>query len=172
MPRLALAALLVALVLTDASAEPPTGFAEFPWGTTPRVLRDELLAKRCGATSEGRRDWYTLQCNDYRVEGLVVPVLRLDFEPENALAGYSMIIARGSYRRFRDLAMERFGPPVSRQRLPWQASVMSWRSDTVTATLIEDCGPETSCMEVSTRALDRRRQAVLERQRRDAAQSF
>ena len=76
MPRLALAALLVALVLTDASAEPPTGFAEFPWGTTPRVLRDELLAKRCGATSEGRRDWYTLQCNDYRVEGLVVPVLR------------------------------------------------------------------------------------------------
>ena len=172
MTRLVLGVLLVALAAAEASAEPPTGFAEFPWGTNPRVLRDEVLAKRCRGTSESRHGWYSLQCSDYAVEGLAITVLRLDFEPDNALAGYSMKMARGSYRRFRDLALERFGRPVSRWVLPWQGSVMSWSSATVTATLSEDCGQDTSCMDVTTRALDRRRQEILERQRRDASQSF
>ena len=49
---------------------------------------------------------------------------------------------------------------------------MSWTSDTVTATLLERCGVETACIEVTTRPLDRKRQEVLERRRRDAAQGF
>jgi len=172
MTSLFLGVLLAALLVTDASAEPPAGFAQFPWGTSARVVRDELLTKRCRSTSESRRGWYSLQCNDYQAEGLSLPSLRLDFEPDDSLAGHSMSLARGSFRSFRDLSVQRFGAPQSQWRLPWQGAVLSWRSDTVAATLTEDCGPDRSCMEVTTRALDRRRQEFIERQRQDASQSF
>jgi hypothetical protein len=172
MTPLFLGLLLAALLATDTFAEPPTGFAEFPWGTSAQVVKTELLAKRCRSTSESRRGWYSLQCNDYQVEGLSVPILRLDFEPDDSLAGYSMNLARGSYRRFRDLSVQRFGAPTTQRRLPWQGAVLSWRSASVTATLTEDCGPDASCMEVTTPALERRRQAFIDRQKRDASQSF
>jgi hypothetical protein len=172
MRRLVLALLLAGSVVSDASAEPPTGFSEFPWGTSPDIIRDQVLAKRCRATSENRRGWYSVQCNDYSVEGISVPILRFDFEPADALAGYYMSVARGSYRRFRDLVLKRFGPPTSRRSVLWQGSTMSWTSDTVTATLIEKCGPDASCMEVTTAPLDRKRQEIMDRERRDAFRSF
>jgi hypothetical protein len=40
------------------------------------------------------------------------------------------------------------------------------------ATLIEKCGEEYSCMEVTTAALDRRREQTRERERRESTQSF
>ena len=49
---------------------------------------------------------------------------------------------------------------------------MSWAWSGVSATLIEKCGEEHSCMEVKTPALDRKREQIRERERRDAVQSF
>jgi hypothetical protein len=172
MRRLALVVLLVALAASEAPAAPPAGFAEFPWGTAPGVVREQLLVRRCRDITDSTRVWYSLQCRDYDVEGVSVAILRLDFEPANSLAGYYMLIARGSYRRFRDLFVQRFGAPTARQSFPWQPSVLSWTSPTVTATLFENCGAELSCIEVRTVPLDRKRQQTIEREQRDAAQSF
>jgi hypothetical protein len=116
--------------------------------------------------------WYSVLCNGYLVEGLSIPVLRLDFEPANALAGYHMLVARGSYRAFRDLVLKRFGRPTSRSSILWSGGQMSWVWNGVSATLIEKCGEEYSCMEVTTAALDRRREQIRERERRESTQSF
>jgi hypothetical protein len=157
MTPLVLAGLLIALMAAPAAAEAPNGFSEFAWGTTPTVLRQQFVATRCRSSSESRVPWYSVLCNGYLVEGLSIPVLRLDFEPANALAGYHMLVARGSYRAFRDLVLKRFGRPTSRSSILWSGAQMSWVWDGVSATLIEKCGEEYSCMEVTTAALDRRR---------------
>ena len=170
--------LLFALVLvliarvSAADAQPPTGFSEFKWGTRPDVIREQLLNKRCRERGETRGIWYSLECHNYSAEGLSIPFLRLDFEPADTLAGYYMTIARGSYPRFRDLALQRFGPSMSRRTQLFQGSVLSWASDGVRATLIEKCGTDISCIDVATPVIDRRRQQMQERERRDASQSF
>jgi hypothetical protein len=172
--RLVLGFLLVALAAPTVSAEPPTGFSQFPWGTSPSVIREQLLAKRCTRVTEGHPagGWYQLVCYGYSLEDVAVPSVGFDFDPPDSLAGYSMRIARGSYQRFRDLALQRFGRPTSRRGFLWQGAVISWTSDTVTATLTEKCGLETSCMDVSTRALEAKRRQLIERERRDSLQGF
>ena len=168
---LALALVLTGLAL-PADAQPPTGFSDFRWGTLPEIIRDQLLARRCRESSESRSAWYSLECHNYSAEGLSIPFLRLDFEPADSLAGYYMTIARGSYPRFRDLALQRFGPPTARRTQLFQGTVMSWVSDSVRATLFEKCGLDISCIDVATPVIDRRRQQLQERERRDASQSF
>ena len=119
--------LLVPSVVAESAAEPPTGFSQFSWGTRVGVIRDQLLAQRCQAITESWDGWRSVLCIDYRLEGISVLSLRLDFEPGDSLAGYSMTIAQGSYSSFRDLTVQRFGPPtVSSRRFPWGAAVMSW----------------------------------------------
>jgi hypothetical protein len=173
MPPLIFGVLLMALVVFEAVAEAPTGFSQFPWGTTPAVLRDQLLTKRCGRVSESMSaGWHQIVCHRYSLEGVSVPTVSFDFEPADALAGYSMLIARGSYQRFRDLALERFGRPTSRGGIFWQGAVITWTTDNVTATLTERCAPDLSCMDVTTRALDRRRQQLADRKRQDSLQGF
>lgn len=172
MTRFALAALVILLAAAPAFAEAPTGFREFKWGTSPTVFRQEFIPARCRSSAESRRYWYSLICHDYRVEGLTVPVLRLDFEPAESLAGYNMVVARGSYRAFRDLLLQRFGKPTSRSSVLWSSSQMSWAWGGVTAILIERCDEESSCVEVTTSAIDRKRAEIRERERREAVQSF
>lgn len=174
MRRFVLGVVLAVLVASEGFAEPPTGFSQFPWGTSPAVIREQLLAKRCTRVTESHPagGWYQLVCYGYSFEDVAVPSVGFDFEPADALAGYSMRITRGSYQRFRDLALQRFGRPTSRSGFLWQGAVMSWTSDTVTATLTEKCGFETSCMDVSTRTLDEKRRQLIERQRRDSQQGF
>jgi hypothetical protein len=174
MPRLMFGVFLGALVLVlEASAEAPSGFSQFPWGTTPGVLREQLLTKRCGRVSESLTSgWQQIVCHRYALEGVSAQTVTFDFEPTDALAGYSMFIARGSYQQFRDLAVERFGRPTSRRGILWQGEVIAWTTDNVTATLTERCAPELSCMEVTTRALDRKRQQLADRKRQDSLQGF
>lgn len=174
MRRPLLTVLLVALVASEGFAAPPSGFSQFPWGTNPAVLREQLLSKRCSRVTESRPEagWYQLVCYGYSFEGIAVPSVGFDFEPADSLAGYSMRIDRGAYRRFRDLAVERFGPPTSRSGFLWQGAVLSWASDTVTATLTEKCGADVSCLDVTTRPLEQRRQQLIERERRDSLQGF
>ena len=140
--RFVLAAVLLALVVTPASAEPPTGFSEFPWGTKPTVIHERFIPTRCRSSSESRRPWYSVLCQGYLVEGLSIQVVRLDFEPADSLAGYHMTMSRGSYRAFRDLVLQRFGRPTSRSSILWSGGHMSWVWNGVTATLIEQCGEE------------------------------
>ena len=165
---------LVTLFVAHASAEPPGGFAQYPWGTSPRVLRQELLNQRCMNVSESNAadGWRALLCQGYALEDVSVLTVRFDFEPAESLAGYAMYIARGSFPRFRDIVLQRFGPPTSRRGILWQGAVLSWNSDTVNATLVEKCGQDTSCMEVTTRVLDRKREALIEHKRQDAVQGF
>lgn len=170
--RLAVAALLVAIAVSAAYGEQPTGFSEFRWGTSLAVLREQFLSKRCDSYGESQRGWQSVHCRGYRVEGLVIPVLRLDFEPPNSLAGYYMVVARSSYRAFRDLVVPRFGPPTSRTGMLWLGETMAWTWTGATATLIEKCGEESSCIEVKTTALERKLEQIRERERRDSAQSF
>jgi hypothetical protein len=170
--RVLLAAAVLLTSFVSAAAEPPTGFSDFKWGTRPDVIREQLLSKRCREQGESRGVWYSLECHNYSAEGLSLPFLRLDFEPGDSLAGYYMTIARGSYPRFRDLALQRFGPPTSRRTQLFQGTVMSWVSQGVRATLIEKCGVDISCIDVATAVIDRRRQQLQERERRDAVQSF
>jgi hypothetical protein len=173
MMRFVLAALLLgAVIVSPAFAEAPTGFAEFAWGTSPMVVREQLLAKRCRSSTESRAAWYALVCHNYLVAGLTLPILRLDFEPADSLAGYYMIVARTSYAPFRDLMLQRFGPPTSRSSIFVWGRTTTWSWPGVTATLIERCGDESSCVEVRTTALEKRAQQVRERERRDAVQSF
>lgn len=174
MSRLVLGLVLATLVVSEGFAEPPNGFSQFPWGTSPEALREQLLSKRCSRVTESRPlgAWFQLVCYDYAFEGISAPSVGFDFEPSNALAGYSMRMTRGSYRRFRDLALERFGPPTSRRGFFWRGTVMSWTSDTVTATLTESCGQDVSCMDVSTRALEDRRRQLADRERRETPQGF
>ena len=172
MMRVVLAALVIVLAAAPAFAEAPTGFRDFKWGTSPTVIREQFVPSRCRSTSESRRYWYSIICHGYQVEGLSVPVLRLDFEPAESLAGYNMVVARGSYRAFRDLLLQRFGKPTSRGSVLWARGQMSWTWDGVTAVLIERCDEESSCVEVKTTAIDRRREAIREREQRDSSQSF
>jgi hypothetical protein len=168
---LVFAGLLLAFVVTPASAEAPVGFAEFPWGTSPAVLQQQFVSNRCRSSIESRREWYSVLCREYRVEGLSVPALRLDFEPADRLAGYHMVLARGSYRAFRELVVKRFGPPTRRAYF-WAAGQEWWVWPGVSATLTENCGEEVSCLEVMTTVLERRREQIRERERRDSTQSF
>lgn len=173
MLRLVFGVLVMALLVLDAAAEAPTGFSQFAWGTTPATLRAQLLTQRCGRVSESRSaGWHQIVCHRYSLEGVSVPTLTFDFEPTDALAGYSMLIARGSYPQFRDLAVERFGRPTSRRGILWQGAVMTWTTKDVTATLTEACAPELSCMDVTTRALDLKRQQLADRKRQDSLQGF
>jgi hypothetical protein len=175
MTALALACLLIVLSVVPAAAEPPSGFSEFAWGTSPAVIREQFVPKRCRTSTESRRVWYSLECRDYRVEGLTIPVLRLDFEPADSLAGYYMIVARGSYRALRDLMVQRFGRSTSRGSILWSGAQMSWTWEGVSATLIERSGQEHSCVrgqEVRITALDRKLEQIRERERRDLRQSF
>jgi hypothetical protein len=174
MSRLVLGLVLAALIASEGFAEPPNGFSQFPWGTSPAVLRDQLLSKRCSRVTEHRPlgGWYQLVCYDYSFEGVAAPSVGFDFEPSDALAGYSMRLTRGSYARFRDLALERLGRPTWRRGYLWQGTVMSWTSDTATATLTEKCGQDTSCMDVSTRVLDDKRRQISDRERRESGQAF
>ena len=172
MTHLVLACLLIVLLVVPASAEPPSGFSEFVWGTSPTVIRDQFMSKRCRTSAENRRAWYSLECRDYLVEGLTIPVLRLDFEPADSLAGYYMLVARASYRAFRDLMLQRFGQPTSRGSILWSGARLSWSWNDVSAILIERCGEDVSCVEVKTTALDRKLERIRERERRDSRQSF
>ena len=172
MRRLLLGLALATLVVAEASADLPTGFAEFPWGTSPAVLREQVIAKRCRTSTESWRGWRSLQCHDYSAGALSASILRLDFEPAESLAGYYMTVPRASYRGFRDLVVQRFGPPTSRRAPLFQGAVMSWTSDAVTATLIERCAPELACLDVKTAALERKRQQLADRERRDSMQGF
>lgn len=168
-----LAGLLIALLVTPASADPPAGFLDFAWGTSPTVIREQLISSRCRSSTESRRSWYSILCHNYVVEGLSVPVLRLDFEPDHSLAGYQMTLARGSYRAFRDVVLQRFGKPTSSRRSIFLSGAqMSWTWPGVSATLIEKCGEDESCIEVTTTTLDRRREQIRDRERRDSMQSF
>ena len=169
---LVLAGLLIMLMVAPASAEPPTGFQDFTWGTNPAAFREQLIPSRCRYATESRRSWFSIQCHGYLVEGLSVPVLRLDFEPADSLAGYQMTLARGSYRAFRDLVLQRFGKPTSRSSIFMSGAQMSWTWPGVSATLIEKCGEDESCIEVTTTTLDRRREQIRDRERRDSMQSF
>jgi hypothetical protein len=171
MTRFILAALLSVLAITPASAEAPRGFAEFAWGTSPAVIQQQFLPTRCRSTSESRHLWYSVECRGYLVEGLTIPLLRLDFEPADSLAGYYMLVARGSYRPFKDLFLQRFGRPTSRRWLPGFGDEMHWTWAGISATMIERCGAETSCVEVRTTAIERRREETRERERRDAVQA-
>ena len=172
MSPLVLACLLIVLMVVPASAEPPSGFSEFAWGTNPAIIRDQFASKRCRTSTENRRGWYSVECRNYLVEGLTIPVLRLDFEPADSLAGYYMMVARGSYRAFRDLMLQRFGRPTAQRSILWSGAHISWTWNDVSAILIEKCGPEHSCVEVRTTALDRKLEQIRERELRDSRQSF
>ena len=170
---LLLAGLLFAMLVTPAVAAPPTGFGEYAWGTNPSVLREQFIPKRCRVATEDRRIWLAIQCRDYQVEGLSIVLLRLDFEPADSLAGYYMLLARGSYRTFRELVVQRFGTPTTQTSIIWSGrQQMWWTWPGISATLIERCGEEYSCIEVTTTAIERRREQLREREKRDAMQSF
>jgi hypothetical protein len=172
MMRLGVACLTIVLLVVPASAEPPSGFLEFAWGTSSNVIREQFVPKRCQSASESRRAWHSLECRNYLVEGLAIPMLRLDFEPDDSLAGYYMIVARGSYRAFRDLMVQRFGRPTSRGSILWAGAQMVWTWDGASAILIERCGEEHSCVEVKTAALERKIEQLRAREQRDSRQSF
>jgi len=98
--------------------------------------------------------------------------VQLYFEPAESLAGYHMTVARASYSAFRTLVLQRFGRPTTRSSIFVSGQQMTWAWSGVSATLIERCGEESSCLEVTTTPLDRRREQIRERERRESAQSF
>lgn len=169
--RALIAALLVGLAST-ARAEEPKGFAEFPWGTAAEALRENLLTKRCQSYIDYSRAGGSSHCGRYLVEGLSVAHLRLDFEPENSLAGYYMVVARHSHPTLRTLTLQKFGQPTTRSSLFGFSEQLFWDWDGARAVLIQRCGSETSCLEVKTLPLIRKSEQEAARQRQDLRQSF
>jgi hypothetical protein len=151
---------LLALPLT-APAQ-PSGFGQFPWGSSAAVLRQEV-AKRCQQYSESST--YAL-CHGYQAGGLTVLLLRFDFVPSNSLAGYGLETLQREYNALRKLAIERFGNPAARTRILWFREQLFWAWTDAEAVLIERCGEGRSCLEVRTRAI------IQERERRESEDRF
>lgn len=169
--KVAIATFLLGLG-TPAGAEEPKGFADFPWGTVPEVLREKLLTKRCQSYVHYSRETRSAYCRAYLVEGLNVSQLRFDFEPDDSLAGYYMLVARHSYPTLRRLTLERFGPPTAKSSFFGFNEQLFWDWEGTRALLIQRCGPETSCLEVKTLPLVKKREQEIARQRRELQQSF
>lgn len=164
--RALIATILVGLVST-ARAEEPRGFAGFPWGTTSEILREKLLTKQCQSHDEYSRAHGSAYCHTYLIEGLSVTHLRLDFEPEDSLAGYFMVVARYSYPALRSLTLEKFGRPTFRSSSFGFNEQLFWSWAGAQAILSQKCGAgRTSCLEVKTALLIEKREEVAERQRR------
>ena len=140
----------------------PSGFGQFPWGSSADVLKREV-GGRCQLYSESSA--YAL-CRGYQIRGLTVLLLRFDFVPGNSLAGYGLETLRREYHELRKLAVERFGNPTTRTRILWFREQLFWVWTDMEAVLIERCGEERSCLEVRTRAL------MDERERRASDKGF
>jgi hypothetical protein len=172
MVKRALVATLLLGHVTTAWAEEPKGFADFPWGTTSAVIREKLLTKRCQSHVEYSRATGTSHWRTYLVEELRATQLRFDFEPDDSLAGYYMVIARYSYPELRRLTLEKFGPPTTRGSFFRFNEQLFWTWAGTQATLIQRCGSETSCLEVKTLPLIHKREQEAARQRQELNQSF
>jgi hypothetical protein len=110
-------------VAASASAEEPTGFAEFPWGT-------EWMALNAPCTQPGGKP----PLLDSRPDGGIemecwrtVPIGGRDWRPElvflnRELAGYRIRVHR-VYANLRAAAVEKFGPPTSTRTVQYRTGV-------------------------------------------------
>lgn len=171
MMKTAVVGAVMTVLATAAPGAEPTGLAEFAWGTTLDVLREQFLSRRCESHQASARS--SALCYRYRVEAMTVLLLRLDFEPDDSLAGYYMAVASHSYPTLRSLTLQRFGSPTWQRRPLFRAGEeLSWSWDNVQATLLQRCGEETACLEVKTLPLIRKRDQDRTRQAERLLQSL
>lgn len=117
-------------VATSASAEEPTGFLEWSWGTPKATLESTFLFPRCKSrTSEPAEPTV---CGPYQLGDIEILSLRLNFKPDDALSGYVMHFHKDWYAKMLDAATDKFGGTT-------QGSAWQWPSGT-TALLLERCG--------------------------------
>ena len=161
-PRILLATLcFLPALATSAFAKEPKGFLEWPWGTMYEIIaQDQSWCRSREKFLEGRE---TITCHLHFVGDIPITPLILDFQPSEALSGYSMSFESESYAKIRSVAVERFGPPTSTasqqyrtgagRSVSGEALVWRWPSGTF-ASLTELCGGlGRSCLNVSTKAL-------------------
>ena len=114
---------------TSASAEEPTGFLEWTWGTPKATLESTFLLPRCKSRTSGPAE--PAVCGRYQLGDIEILSLRLNFKPDDALSGYVMHFHKQWYARMLDAATDKFGGTP--QQTLWQ-----WPSGT-TAHLLERC---------------------------------
>src|SRR2546428_714182 len=72
-------------VATSASAEEPTGFLEWSWGTPKATRESKFLLPRCKSrTSEPVEPTV---CGPYQLGDIAILSMRLNFKPNDALSG-------------------------------------------------------------------------------------
>jgi hypothetical protein len=126
--------LCLTAVATSASAEEPTGFLEWSWGTPRATLESKFLLPRCkNRTSEPAEP---AVCGSYQLADIEILSLRLNFKPDDALSGYVMYFQKEWYAKMLDAATAKFGGTI-------QGTVWQWPSGT-TALLLERCGGRAS----------------------------
>lgn len=163
---------ILAAAAGPVRAEPPTGFADLPWGTPSNkvyeytraqnlctFLRDDVDVARCGhyalpGVGEGGVSFYSLippEADAPRYAG--------------KLAGYIITLPHSSYAAFRRLVVEKFGAPHGQATQTYTTGAgagatitgerLTWRWPETSATLIERCGTVTElCLSVTTPALE------------------
>jgi hypothetical protein len=164
------AVLGVLAVATSASAEEPTGFLEWPWGTPTTVLRSDFLIARCPQHSVSK-DGDQATCTGYRVGDIEISQLTLYFQPDHTLTGYAMLFSQASYNKMLNAVHSKFGnAQADREGILW-----SWPSGT-TALLRREYKPNGfsigSSFEVSSQALRDWQVKDEERKRDDRKKGF
>lgn len=121
-------------VATTASAEEPTGFLEWSWGTPKATLESKFLLPRCKSRMSEPAE--PAVCGSYQLGDIEILSLRLNFKPDNALSGYVMYFHKEWYAKMLDAATDKFGATT-------QGSLWQWPGGT-TALLLERCGGRAS----------------------------
>jgi hypothetical protein len=183
------ALVVVGLLVTSAvpaGAEPPTGFADLPWGTRS----DEVFYYTRGLCTFLREDIDVATCESYNLpgvgQGTVYFFSLIPGEPDpprftGTLAGYSLAVPFSRYAAFRRLVVEKFGPPSQQSTKAYttgggatvSGEELAWRWPGVSAILRERCEKITqACLHVTTPALQAQQAEQDKRDREKAKKSF
>jgi hypothetical protein len=166
---------------TSASAEEPRGFLDWPWGATyETIAKDQSWCRSREKFLEGTK---TITCHLYFVGDIPITSLILNFQPHDALSGYTMCFASSSYGAMRDVSIVKFGPPTStiplqQSTTPGGASISvewlgwKWPSGTVAFLAENRMLDVPSCLSVSTKALSDMRGKKEEEQKEQRKKGF
>ena len=145
-------ALVLALglgMVSAASAEGPSGFGQFDWGTPRSDVVEKLVKPWCSwSLAIDKFGEETIACYDYQIDGIGAVVLDLDFA-EGGLQGYTIMAPSRRLSNFRAWVRKQLGEPAKVVHLTGEVAAWEWPSGT-TAVFRQHCMRATeACLSLS-----------------------